>query len=47
MAKQLTPTEISKVYLQKISDLPQEGQLCRIKASFQDVFKGIGKHKYR
>ena len=46
MAKHLTPAEISKVLLQKISDLPQEGQFQHIKASFQDIFKEIGKHKY-
>ena len=42
----LTPAEISKAFLQKISHLLQEGQLHRIKVSFQDIFKGINKHKY-
>ena len=46
MAKHLTSPEISKAFLWKISDLPQEGQLWRIKASFQDVYKGIDKRKY-
>ena len=49
LAKYLTPPEMSKAFLQKISDLPQECQLWHIKESFhfQDFFKGIGKHNYR
>ena len=46
MAKYFTPPEMSKAFLQKISDLPQEDQLRRIKESFQDVFKGISVYKY-
>ena len=47
MAQHFTPPEMSKVFLGEMPGLPQEGQLRRIKATFQDVLKGIGKHKYR
>ena len=46
MPKHLTIPEMSKAFLHKILDLPQEGQLKRIRESLQDVFKGIGKHKF-
>ena len=46
MAKHPTSPEMSKAFLWKISDLPQEEQLRRVKKSFQHVFKGIVKHKY-
>ena len=46
MAKHLTSPELSKAFLRKISDLPQEVQLWRIKASFQDVYRGMDRCKY-
>ena len=46
MAKHLTPPEVSKLFLRKISDLPQEGQLQWIKECFREVLKGICKYKY-
>lgn len=46
MAKRLTLPEMRKAFLQKVLDLPQEGQLWDIKQTFQDILKGIGKDKY-
>lgn len=46
MAKRLMPPEMRKAFLQKVLDLPQEGQLWDIKETFQDILKEIGKEKY-